>query len=153
MKATVTVTFKNGVLEPQGKATQHSLHSLGFAGVNEVRIGKFIEIDLDARDARQARERITAMCEELLASPVIENYQIQIAGSRPAAKLAKKAAAKKTATKKSPAKKAAAKKAATKKPTSRKTSGSKSAPAKKTTTKKTAAKKVAAKKKTTSRKG
>ncbi|MDH5527515.1 MAG: phosphoribosylformylglycinamidine synthase subunit PurS [Nitrospirota bacterium] len=78
MKATVTVTFKNGVLEPQGKAVLHSLHTLGFGGVNNVRVGKLIELDLEDGDQGKAHEQVTRMCEELLASPVIENYHIDI---------------------------------------------------------------------------
>jgi phosphoribosylformylglycinamidine synthase PurS subunit len=76
MKATVTVTFKNGVLEPQGQAVLHALHSLGYAGVKDVRVGKLIEMELDDADPDKALADLTAMCEELLASPVIENYRI-----------------------------------------------------------------------------
>jgi len=78
MKATVTVTFKHGVLEPQGQAVLHALHSLGYAGVKDVRVGKLIEMELDGADPDQARADLTAMCEELLASPVIENYRIAL---------------------------------------------------------------------------
>lgn len=78
MKATVTVTFKNGVLEPQGKAVLHSLHSLGFDGVTDVRVGKLIEVEMEDGDKKKAEKDLTAMCEELLASPVIENYAIKI---------------------------------------------------------------------------
>ena len=64
MKAKVHVTLKNGVLDPQGKAVQHSLAGLGFAGVNDVRQGKFIELDLDETDAAKARATVEAMCEK-----------------------------------------------------------------------------------------
>ena len=79
MKAKVHVTLKNGVLDPQGKAVEHTLGALGFSGVSEVRQGKYIELDLAETDAAKARENVKAMCEKLLANTVIENYQIDIA--------------------------------------------------------------------------
>ena len=78
MKAKVHVTLKNGVLDPQGKAVQHALVSLGFDGVNEVRQGKFIEIELDDQEPEKARDNVEAMCKQLLANTVIENYAIEI---------------------------------------------------------------------------
>jgi len=79
VKATVIVTFKTGVLEPQGKAILSSLHSLGHDGVDDVRVGKLIEIDLkNATTVEQANKEVQAMCDELLANPVIENYEIKI---------------------------------------------------------------------------
>ncbi|MBT3767636.1 MAG: phosphoribosylformylglycinamidine synthase subunit PurS [Rhodospirillaceae bacterium] len=78
MKAKVHVTLKNGVLDPQGKAVQHALVSLGFDGVNEVRQGKFIEIELDDQEPEKARDNVEAMCKQLLANTVIENYAIDI---------------------------------------------------------------------------
>ncbi|MFX4223205.1 MAG: phosphoribosylformylglycinamidine synthase subunit PurS [Thalassobaculum sp.] len=78
MKATVHVTLKSGVLDPQGKAIGHALSTLGFAGVGEVRQGKVIEITLDETDAAKAEADVTAMCERLLANTVIENYSIRI---------------------------------------------------------------------------
>ena len=78
MKATVHVTLKNGVLDPEGKAVQHALENLGFAGVNGVRQGKFIEIDLADADRARAHDRVDAMCRQLLANTVIENYSIDI---------------------------------------------------------------------------
>jgi len=78
MKATVTVTFKSGVLEPQGQAVLHALHSLGYGGVKNVRVGKLIEVELDDGTPDQVRADLKAMCEELLASPVIENYAIDL---------------------------------------------------------------------------
>ena len=80
MKAKVHVTLKNGVLDPQGKAIGHALESLGFAGVGEVRQGKFIELDLDEIDPDKARARVGKMCEKLLANTVIENYSIDLEG-------------------------------------------------------------------------
>lgn len=80
MKAKVHVTLKAGVLDPQGKAIGHALESLGFAGVGEVRQGKFIELDIDETDPARAREQVGAMCEKLLANTVIENYDIDLEG-------------------------------------------------------------------------
>ena len=78
MKARVHVTLKNGVLDPQGKAIQHTLASLGFDGVNDVRQGKFLELDLAETDAAKAEADLKAMCEKLLANTVIENYSIEL---------------------------------------------------------------------------
>jgi len=80
MKARVHVMLKSGVLDPQGKAIAHALGSLGFTGVNDVRQGKVIELDLTESNAAQAKETVTAMCEKLLANTVIENYAIEIMG-------------------------------------------------------------------------
>ncbi len=79
MKARVHVTLKRGVLDPQGEAVRHALASLGFAGVGEVRVGKVIELDLDAADAEAARHQAEAMCRALLANTVIENFEVEIA--------------------------------------------------------------------------
>ena len=78
MKARVHIRLKEGVLDPQGKAIGHALGSLGFSGVGEVRQGKLIEIDLAETDREKAREQVEKMCEELLANPVIENYDIEL---------------------------------------------------------------------------
>ena len=78
MKARVHVTLKEGVLDPQGKAIGNALASLGFAGVGEVRQGKLIELDLAEADPVQAHAQVEAMCRQLLANPVIENYAIEI---------------------------------------------------------------------------
>ena len=78
MKARVHVILKHGVLDPQGKAIGHALESLGFAGIGEVRQGKLIEVELTERDAARAREQVKAMCDRLLANPVIEDYSIEI---------------------------------------------------------------------------
>ena len=77
MKARVLVTLKSGVLDPQGKAIHHALEGLGFAGVNDVRAGKLIELDL-AEDVADAD--IEEMCRRLLANTVIENYRIERLG-------------------------------------------------------------------------
>jgi phosphoribosylformylglycinamidine synthase subunit PurS len=78
MKARVHVMLKNGVLDPQGEAVRHALATLGFAGVNAVRQGKVIELDLDETDAEAARAQVARMCEMLLANTVIESYTVEI---------------------------------------------------------------------------
>ena len=78
MKARVYVTLKNGVLDPQGAAVQHALGSLGFDGVDAVRQGKVIELDLAETDATKAEASVTKMCEKLLANTVIENFKVEI---------------------------------------------------------------------------
>ena len=78
MKAKVHVTLKAGVLDPQGKAVQHALGALGFDGVHDVRQGKYIELDIDQTDPAKARDEVDAMCRQLLANTVIENYAIEI---------------------------------------------------------------------------
>ena len=78
MKATIHITLKNGVLDPQGKAIENALGALGFGGVDEVRQGKLIEVALDETDADKAQAQLTDMCEKLLANTVIENYTIYL---------------------------------------------------------------------------
>ena len=79
LKATVTVMLKDGVLDPQGEAVRHALGTLGFAGVEAVRQGKVIELDLAATDRAEAEAEVKAMCEKLLANTVIEKYSVAIA--------------------------------------------------------------------------
>ena len=81
MKAKVHVTLKKGVLDPQGKAIGHALAALGFDGVEDVRQGKFIEIEIAESDAGAARAKVEDMCRKLLANMVIENYTVDIADS------------------------------------------------------------------------
>ena len=78
MKARVFITLKPGVLDPQGKAVQHALGSLGFAGVEEARIGKYIELRLASTDRGQADTEVRSMCEKLLANTVIESYRFEL---------------------------------------------------------------------------
>ena len=78
MKATIYISLKNGVLDPQGKAIENVLGQLGFDGVDSVRQGKMIELELADKDANQARGRLQEMCEKLLANTVIENYDIRL---------------------------------------------------------------------------
>ena len=80
MRVKIFVSLKNGVLDPQGKAVERSLHSLGYQEVQDVRVGKFVELNLQA-DSREAAEgRIREMCDRLLANPVIENFHYEIEG-------------------------------------------------------------------------
>ena len=78
MKARVTVTLKSGVLDPQGKAIEGSLASLGFAGVGGVRQGKIFDIELAETDPARAEAALKAMCDKLLANTVIENYAVDL---------------------------------------------------------------------------
>ena len=78
MKAKVKVTLKNGVLDPQGKAIESALDSLGFDGVGDVRQGRYFELDIDAADKSAAEASVASMCDKLLANTVIENYEIEI---------------------------------------------------------------------------
>jgi len=78
MKARVHVMLKDGVLDPQGEAVRHALGTLGFSGVEGVRQGKVIELDLAETDAEAARATVGEMCEKLLANTVIESYRVEI---------------------------------------------------------------------------
>ena len=77
MKARVFVTLKRGVLDPQGKAVCTGLHQLGYREVTDVRIGKFMEVSLGGLPRQEAERRLHAMCEKLLANPVIEDYRFE----------------------------------------------------------------------------
>lgn len=79
IKARVTVTLKNGVLDPQGKAIEGALGALGFDGVGQVRQGKVFDLEVEGTDKAKAETDLKAMCEKLLANTVIENYTISIA--------------------------------------------------------------------------
>jgi phosphoribosylformylglycinamidine synthase subunit PurS len=79
MKAKVYVNLKSGVLDPQGKAIQHSVELLGFSGIADVRQGKYFEIALDgSMDNQAARESIEKMAREVLSNPIIEDYRVEI---------------------------------------------------------------------------
>ncbi len=75
MKARIYITLKNGVLDPQGRAIHHSLEALGFSGVEDVRQGKYLELDLASGTSK---ETVEEMCRKLLANTVIENYRIEL---------------------------------------------------------------------------
>lgn len=78
MKARVIVTLKSGVLDPQGKAIEGALHSLGFPAIAAVRQGKVFDVEVDETDRSRAEAVLAAMCEKLLANTVIENYFVEI---------------------------------------------------------------------------
>ena len=78
MRAKITISLKNGVLDPQGKAIESALKGLGFESAANVRQGKVIELDLDAADEGAARAAAEDMCKKLLANPVMENYEIDL---------------------------------------------------------------------------
>ena len=78
MKAIINISLKAGVLDSQGKAVHHALDSLDFSGVNDVRIGKQVVLQLDTEDKTKAMSDVTKMCEELLANTVIEDYEIEL---------------------------------------------------------------------------
>ena len=78
MKATVLVRPKQGILDPQGQAVESSLRKLGFS-VGGARIGRVVDLDVDAADAAAARAEVERMCEQLLANPLIESYEIELA--------------------------------------------------------------------------
>jgi phosphoribosylformylglycinamidine synthase subunit PurS len=80
MRVKIFVSLKNGVLDPQGKAVERSLHSLGYQEVQDVRVGKFVELNLQAGSREAAEHRIREMCDRLLANPVIENFHYEIEG-------------------------------------------------------------------------
>ena len=80
MKATVTVMLKTGVLDPQGKAIAHALGTLGFTGVEDVRAGKVLEIELSETDPERAKAAAEEMARKLLANTVIESFQVTVAG-------------------------------------------------------------------------
>ncbi len=78
MIARVFVTLKPEVLDPAGKAVAQSLRTLGFVEVSDVRLGKYLELKLDASDEKQARIRVDEMCRKLLANTVVENYRVEV---------------------------------------------------------------------------
>ncbi len=78
MKAKIYITLKPGVLDPQGKAVQHALAALGFAEVQDARIGKYVELKLQDGDRKRAEDGVKQMCERLLANTVIESYRFDI---------------------------------------------------------------------------
>ncbi|MBI3988541.1 MAG: phosphoribosylformylglycinamidine synthase subunit PurS [candidate division NC10 bacterium] len=79
VRANIYVTLKQGVLDPQGETVRSALESLGFKGVREVRMGKFLVITLNGMDVKQAEAQIDEMCRRLLANPVIEDYAFELA--------------------------------------------------------------------------
>ena len=80
MRVKIFVSLKSGVLDPQGKAIERSLHTLGYTEVLDVRMGKYLELNIEASSHEAAESRIHQMCEKLLANPVIEDYRFEIEG-------------------------------------------------------------------------
>ena len=78
MKATVCITLKPGLLDAQGKTVKSALDALGFKGVHDVRMGKYVEIELNGTAAATAKRDVERMCEKLLANPIVENYRIEL---------------------------------------------------------------------------
>ncbi len=81
-RVSVHITPRRGLLDPQGKAVEGALHSLGFGTVREVHVGRHIVIENEAADADEARDAVRAMCERLLANPVTEDFEIESAAER-----------------------------------------------------------------------
>jgi phosphoribosylformylglycinamidine synthase len=79
MRAIVFVRPKPGILDPQGRAVENALQHFGFA-VREARVGKLIDLEVDATDAAQARAEVERMCAQLLANPLVESYEIEVSG-------------------------------------------------------------------------
>jgi phosphoribosylformylglycinamidine synthase PurS subunit len=78
MLARVFITLKPGVLDPAGKAVERSLQTLGFAEVGQVRLGKYVELQVEAKDKESAKARVEDMCRKLLANTVVENFRVEI---------------------------------------------------------------------------
>lgn len=78
MKAKIHVTLKEGILDPQGKAIEHALGTLGFKNAGNVRVGKYLELDLQEKDKAKAEADVKAMCEKLLANTIIEEYRYEL---------------------------------------------------------------------------
>ena len=78
MKAQIHVTLKNEVLDPQGDAVRRALGALGFDGVQSVRVGKLVEVEVDSSDRASVEKELRAMCEKLLSNPVIEDFRFEI---------------------------------------------------------------------------
>ncbi|SMB91597.1 phosphoribosylformylglycinamidine synthase [Desulfonispora thiosulfatigenes DSM 11270] len=77
-KALIHITLKESILDPQGSAVKKGLESLGFSDVTDVRVGKYLEISLEASGKSEAENKVLEMCKKLLANPVIENYEYEL---------------------------------------------------------------------------
>jgi len=78
VKAKIHVTLKKGILDPQGKAIEHALETLGFKSVSNVRMGKYLELDVNEQDRGKAEAQVKAMCDKLLANTIIEEYRYEL---------------------------------------------------------------------------
>jgi phosphoribosylformylglycinamidine synthase PurS subunit len=79
-KAKIKITLREGILDVQGKTVERALHSIGYENMNSVRIGKYVEMDIDAHDTEEAKTKTAEACEKLIANPIIEDYFIEIEG-------------------------------------------------------------------------
>lgn len=82
MKAKITIMLKPGLLDAQGKTMRGALESLGFKGIQQVRVGKYVEVELHRTGRAAAKQDVERMCRKLLANPVVEQYQIEVVGPR-----------------------------------------------------------------------
>jgi len=80
VKAKIHITLKSGILDPQGKAIEHALGTLGFKNVRDVRMGKYLEVDLQETTQDRAEAEVKSMCEKLLANTIVEEYRFELAG-------------------------------------------------------------------------
>lgn len=80
MQVKVFVTPRKGILDPQGRAVEHALKSLGFQGASDVKVGKYIVLEVDAPSGTDARAEVNRMCEQLLANPIIEDFRFEVEG-------------------------------------------------------------------------
>ncbi len=78
MKARVYITLKKSVLDPQGETVKHALAALGFNSIDEVRMGKYVELSLNTASKKQAEQKVQQMCQQLLANPVIEEFRYEV---------------------------------------------------------------------------
>ncbi|MBM4120184.1 MAG: phosphoribosylformylglycinamidine synthase subunit PurS [Nitrospira sp.] len=78
VKAKIYVTLKSGILDPQGKAIEHALEALGFKNAGNVRMGKYLELDVNEKDKTKAEAEVKSMCEKLLANTIIEEYRFEL---------------------------------------------------------------------------
>ncbi|HEX9615331.1 MAG TPA: phosphoribosylformylglycinamidine synthase subunit PurS [Bacteroidota bacterium] len=84
-RARITVTLRNSILDPQGKAVEHGIHSLGYSAVSNVRIGKHIELEIETNSKEEAERIVKETCQRLLANPVMEDFAFSIEPARQAA--------------------------------------------------------------------
>ena len=77
-QASIKIMLKSAILDVQGKTVENSLHSIGFESMKNVRIGKYVQLEIDAESSNQANDLVKSACEQLIANPIIENYEIQI---------------------------------------------------------------------------
>ncbi|MCH6557075.1 MAG: phosphoribosylformylglycinamidine synthase subunit PurS [Nitrospirae bacterium] len=82
MKAKIHVTLKQGILDPQGKSIEQALATLGYTAVSNVRVGKYLELDLNETEKEKAEAQLKAMCDKLLANPIIEEYRYELDAER-----------------------------------------------------------------------